>query len=128
MDYEKYEKTVMNLIELIKRPRLTQEQHTVLSQIFKEDPTLIPKPASDNELAAVINYMNNVPDTNELSLGVKRYKDAFICPLFADRSKHYVICRDSEEQMIDFVEYLQQTSDTGVFNFNPNNIFTIKSY
>lgn len=126
MTREEYRKAMLSIANMIKRPAPTYEQKAVIVEILKDNPNIKIAPATDNEIGAIINYLNNIPSKEEFTLGVKRYKDVILCPTYEDRTKYEILTRDTDEQLNDFIERLQADSELEYVARDMNKIYTIK--
>lgn len=125
MTKEEYKKAMLSIADMIKRPKPTYEQKTVITEILKNNPEIKIAPATDKEIGAVINYLNNVPSKEDFTLGIKRYKDVILCPTYEDKTKYEILTRDYDEQLNDFIERLREYSEMEYVAKDMNKIYTV---
>ena len=124
---ESYIDAMKRLVKITKRPPLSSEQKKVVVELLKAHPYIKITPATEEEIGAVINYLNNVPDKSDIKIGIRRYKDVIFAPTFEDKSKYFVLEKDYDEQLIDFVDRLQEDCENDELGLtNMTNIYKIK--
>ena len=99
-----------------------------LTNMLRKNPHTRLEPATENELGAIINYLNN--RCMEIDMlcgnpGFVRYKDAVLCVNY-EHTNWILLERRPDEQLWDLWNYMVNLENDEQFNRDMSNIYTIK--
>lgn len=97
--------------------------------VLRNSPNTRLEPATDNEIGAVLNYLNHTCMEVDMMCGKNgfvRFKDAVLCINY-EQTEWILLERRPDEQLWDLWNYVVNLENDEQFEKDMSNIYTIKS-